>query len=578
MAVPANTVGSYLVRRLEELGIAHVFGVPGDFILRFMDYMVASELLELVTTCNELNAGYAADAYGKLHGIAAVCVTYNVGGMSLINAAVGAAAESVPLIIISGAPGRRAHDGRLLTHHTNGNLHLQRHIYQQFCAAAVCLDDPAMAGVQIDKALHACLAVKQPVYIEIPLDMVDEPLAPPQASLSFPSPYDRAQWGGDNAVADEVFKRITKASRPVILVGGEVPRFELSGLLRELVDASGLPYVTTMGAKGVIEESHPAFLGNYAGALFCSCAQKYLEQSDFVLNLGASLSDIDMTRSENVVFPGVTAKSGLVQFVDGAMASLPLNALMIALTERFIATGKVAFGAATAAISENAGADCPFWQGRKDVQEGSGCLAVAEENPRAKLTAGILFHALRKFLTVDTLIVADVGEALLSSIELPVKSPGGYVTQPLYLSIGYSIPATLGAAIHRRNGAQRVITLVGDGALQMTVQELSTIARYGLNPIIILLNNDGYAIERAIHDGPYNDLQPWRYDMLPTLFSDRYFTARVNSAHDLNDALTQAFLHTNGPSFIEAVLDPQAISRPLMKLGAHLAPVGDGAK
>ena len=570
-----NTVGAYLIKRLEECGLAHVFGVPGDFVLRFMDYIVASERMELVTTCNELNAGYAADAYGKLHGIAAVCVTYNVGGMSLINAAVGAAAESVPLIIISGAPSREAHRGRLLMHHTNGNLHLQRNIYSQFCAAAVALDDPQTTGAVIDKALQTCFARKQPVYIEVPLDMVDLPLALPQQPLVIHGLMSTHESEKHDNVVNEIFKRLSKAKRPVVLAGNEIPRFELAGVFREFVDGSGLPYLTTMGAKGIIEESHPSFFGNYAGALFCSCAQRYLENSDFVLNLGADLSDIDMSRREELVFPGVSVRNGLVQYADGGLASIQLNELMIGLSLRFGVKGKALGGRAPESLCENAGGGCPFWQYKNEAGQAAACLSVIDEKPDAQLTAALLFKELRRFVTKDMLIVSDVGEALLSSIELPVMASGGYVTQPLYLSIGYSIPATLGAAMLRRGTGKRVVTLVGDGALQMTAQELSTIARYRLNPIIILLNNDGYAIERAIHDGPYNDLQPWSYQRLPGVFSDRYFSCQVTTPLGFADALAQALLHTEGPSFIEAVLDPKAISQPLKNLGASLANKGD---
>ena len=167
------------------------------------------------------------------------------------------------------------------------------------------------------------------------------------------------------------------------------------------------------------------------------------------------------------------------------------------------------------------------------------------------------------------MLIADVGEALFSSVELPVLKDGGYVSQPNYLSIGYSVPASLGVALHYRN-KKRVLTLVGDGAFQMTCQELSTITRNELNPIILLINNNGYAIERAIHDGPYNDLQSWNYFELPKIFDEHFYTAKVTTSRQLVSALEQAWSHTIGPSFIEVIIDPSSLSQPLLNLGYSL--------
>ena len=184
-----TTVGQYLVRRLEQVGLKHIFGVAGDYVLRFFDLLEASSL-DLVATCNELNAGYAADAYARLNGVGAVCVTYGVGGFSVFNAVAGAFAERVPLIIISGGP--RIHQGaaRVLLHHTIGDMNLQYKIYEHIMAAAVILQDPAQAPDQIDRTIAACLRSRRPVYIEIPMDMVAQPCRP---GRSFRSRYRHSQ-------------------------------------------------------------------------------------------------------------------------------------------------------------------------------------------------------------------------------------------------------------------------------------------------------------------------------------------------------------------------------------------------
>ena len=100
----AISVGEYLVHALEQAGVKHVFGIPGDYVLGLYD-LLAKSSIELVGTCTEIGAGYAADAYARINGLGCVCVTYCVGGLNALNAVAGAYAEKSPLILISGAPG-----------------------------------------------------------------------------------------------------------------------------------------------------------------------------------------------------------------------------------------------------------------------------------------------------------------------------------------------------------------------------------------------------------------------------------------------------------------------------------------
>ena len=124
-----STVGKYLARRLEQAGLKHIFGVPGDYVLGFFDCLEESKL-KVVGTCNELNAGYAADAYARASGLGAVCVTYGVGGFSLFNAVVGSYAERLPVIVISGSPKISERRHHHLLHHTIGDINLQFNIYE----------------------------------------------------------------------------------------------------------------------------------------------------------------------------------------------------------------------------------------------------------------------------------------------------------------------------------------------------------------------------------------------------------------------------------------------------------------
>ena len=138
------TVSEFLLARLHELGLRHIFGVPGDYVLDFLDRIVESPIKH-IATCNELNAGYAADGYARVNGIGAAVVTYGVGGFSIANAVAGAYAEQVPLIVISGAPHSSHRSSHALVHHISKNYYLQYEIFRKFTVDSVMLIDPAKA-------------------------------------------------------------------------------------------------------------------------------------------------------------------------------------------------------------------------------------------------------------------------------------------------------------------------------------------------------------------------------------------------------------------------------------------------
>ena len=285
-----TTVGRYLITRLEELGLGHMFGVPGDYVLDFMDRVLDSRI-ELVGNCNELNAGYAADAYARLNGIGAVCVTYSVGGLSTINSAAGAWAERVPVVYISGAPKSSQRLANTHMHHMSTSYDLQLEMYRKITVDAVQLTNPHAAPEEIDRVLSACVAEKLPVYIEIPVDMVDAPCRAPGPLRS------RAERTSDPAALAECVQEtvalIDAAEHPVILAGVEVHRFGLAGDLLRLVERIEIPYATTIDGKSVLPEMHPQFVGVYLGGLSREAVRDQLEQSDGLLVFGAMSTDIN---------------------------------------------------------------------------------------------------------------------------------------------------------------------------------------------------------------------------------------------------------------------------------------------
>jgi TPP-dependent 2-oxoacid decarboxylase len=543
------TVGEYLFQRLESLGVKHIFGVPGDYVLGLMDVLNKTPI-ELVCNCNELNAGYAADAYARLRGIGAVCVTYGVGGFSLLNAVVGAYAERVPLVVISGAPNSSVRQSSLLLHHTTGDYNLQFSIMEKATVASVILSDASQAANQIDRTLAACLHHKRPVYIEIPVDLVDRTCITPEnypvvaAKLTNPDVL-------QEAVAEAV-ELLAKAKYPVILAGVEFHRFDLQDKLLKLLETTGYPIATTMLGKSCISEMHPQFIGNYIGALSREYIRERIENADCLLCLGAIMSDmnlgaytakLDDNKLINANSEKVKIKHHFYQpvylgdFIDGLIQNLDHKALETL-----------------------------------NIKPSSYALSqVFTPEPEAQLTNQRFYERVNHFLEDESIVIADTGDAIVATMDLLMREKTNFIGQAFYLSIGYSIPACLGAAMAEPH--RRPIVFVGDGAFQMTVQELSTIIRHKLNPIIFLINNDGYTIERVIRDGSYNDLQPWKYHQIPQVFGESW-SCEVKTEGELEVALVKAKANTECVSFIEIHLDRFDCSQGLIRLGQALNQAG----
>ena len=257
------TIGNYLIERLVDHGVDHVFGVPGDFVLGFMQKLEQSPL-KLVNTCDEQGAGFAADAYARLRGLGVVCVTYSVGGLKVANTTGQAYAEESPVVVISGAPSLDERRRYPLIHHKVRSYNTQFRVFQQITGASTVLDDPEIACREIDRVLDATRRLSRPGYIEIPRDMVDAKASRPAAAI---------QVGDDSnpqnleAALNEALTWIGQAERPVIVFGVEMYRFNLADVAMRFVESSGIPTTVTMLDKAAVEERHPSFIGVYAGAL-----------------------------------------------------------------------------------------------------------------------------------------------------------------------------------------------------------------------------------------------------------------------------------------------------------------------
>jgi TPP-dependent 2-oxoacid decarboxylase len=536
-------IGQYLIDRLHRAGVRHVFGVPGDYILRFYDELVHSPIRHVGTT-REDTAAFAADGYARCRGIGALAVTYGVGALNVVNAIAGAYAESSPVIVISGAPGIREQREDPLIHHRFGPFEFQRQIFERITCATAVLDDPYTACRQIDRALEALRRQCRPVYIELPRDQIDAE-GFPVTGADEPLPQPQSDPDSLREAVEETIVLLRRAGNPVLLAGLELHRRGLQDALMRLVERARLPVAATLTGKSVLGERHPLYLGIYEGAMGDETARKYVEEADLLLMLGVTLNDVDLGVYTAKLDPNrLVRASGDELFIrhhryPKVYPGDFINALHDALPTLEVAPPP------------------------------PPALPSAPDFPVAgrAMTVSRLIGRINRALEPDMMVVCDIGDCLFGAIELRVHERSEFFASAFYTTMGFAVPAGLGVQIARPD--RRALILVGDGAFQMTGTELSTIARLGLNAIVIVFNNAGYSTERFILEGPFNDIAPWRFDRLGEVIGPlRGYRAATEEAFEA--AFTQALAETDVPSIIDVHLDRTDASAAVRRLGEHL--------
>lgn len=535
-----SSIGHYLLTRLEQAGVRDVFGVPGDYILRFYQQLDESPLNHIGTT-REDTAAFAADGYARARGMGALAVTYGVGALSCVNAIAGAHAESSPVVLISGAPGVKEQLDDPLLHHRFGPFRFQREIFERITCATAVLDDPVIAFRQIDRALAAAREHCKPVYIELPLDRVDVPGYPIPAEPPVESASDQGSLA--EAVA-ETLSLLAKAHAPVLVAGVELHRRGLQDSLLGFVNRARLPVAATLSGKSVIGERHPDYLGVYEGALGPEHARRRVEHADLLLMLGVTLNDIDLG-----IYTACLDANRMVRASQGEVVIHHHRYPRVKLRDFLQALSHAAPEA------------------KHRLPEPAPAPTAQRQAPTGQpITIPYLIAQLNDFITPDMLVVCDTGDCLFAAVDLRVHDKGEFLASAFYTTMGFAVPAALGAQIARPD--RRALILVGDGAFQMTGTELTTAARLGLNPIVIVFNNRGYSTERFILDGPFNDISLWRFDRLGEVFGPlQGYSVETEAAFD--DALTRA-LPLKVPCIINVHLPPDDPSPAMRRLAERL--------
>lgn len=544
------TVGSFLFDYLYHQGVRHAFGIPGDFALPTFRWLEKSEL-QLLTMTHEPSVGFAADAYARVHGLGVACVTYCVGGLNMLNPIACAYAEKSPVIVISGGPSPADRRRDPLMHHKVRTFDTQRRIYDEVTCASTILLDPETAADEIIRVVQTVIAQSRPGYIEVPYDVVDMPVRLP-VPRNLPAPESDAE--NLEAALAEAVEKINRAERPIIVADVELHRFNLTGLALAIAEKFNIPIAATLLSKSVISETSPLYMGVYSAALSEKICQDYVENSDCIILLGAFLSD---------VFSGFHATHKL----DRRNAILATTEKMSIGLHSFdnVRFGDFLEGLRNSPIRRKIFTN-PYE--RRTLEP----LAAKEQDEA--LDADAFFRILGLTMDRDATVVCDTGDALFGAMSLRTTQQSNFLSDAYYLSMGFAVPAAVGASAGKPDS--RVYCLVGDGAFQMTGLEVSTFAKYGMHPIICILNNDGYGTQRHIIDGPFNNIHRWEYARISDVINYGK-GVKVKTKGELEKALKEATA-AQEMHIIEVILPRTDCSEPLRRLTANLSEIRDASK
>ena len=548
------TIADYLFDRVAEAGATEIFGVPGDFNLTFLDNVLASDKLRWVGNTNELNAGYAADGYARERGFAAMVTTFGVGELSAINATAGSFAEYAPVLHIVGAPSMALQDSKGRIHHTLGDgvfNHFIKMVEPVTVARAQITPDNAAS--EIDRVIRLILKKHRPGYLMLSPDVAKMPIYPPTTKL-IDSEEDTTSQAALSDFKQALIEFLPNKTT-TLMADLMVHRLGLQNQLKALIADTDIPYTTLSWGKTLLDENSERWAGTYAGVASRPVVKDMVENCECLIKIGVQYTD--------------TTTAGFSQDIDENMvvdlhyerASIAgKNFAPIALKDAL----QVLHEVMTSGIKIVAKQFCE--EVKPHEQHGKDDEPIRQDD---------LWHIIAAALDDKNLVFSEQGTAYfgISDVRLPegVTSYG----QPMWGSIGYTLPASLGGAIASPH--KRSILLIGDGSALLTIQEIAVMIQERINPVIVLINNDGYTVERAIHgeNQYYNNIPKCDWQLMPKAFGatdDNSLLLKVETAGELKAALKQAAAAKDKLVMLEVITDKHDIPPLLADICSALKP------
>jgi len=540
--VGTPTVAEYVLGRLADLGIDRVFGVPGDYSFPIDDAIETSTRLSWVVCANELNAAYAADGYARRRGASILTTTYGVGELSAINGVMGAKAHRVPIFHVAGEPSTRIQRLGLPTHHTMGDG-----VFGNFftmsaaCCGVSARITPDNAVQEMERVIGEALRLSQPAFIQIPQDFALMPvLGTPVHGAALPeAAKSRSESTEVAAAVRAINERLAVAKRPVAMPTLQVGRYHAQKQVLSFLKRSRIPFSLTTLDKGVLDERHPGYLGLYVGEKSApATAGRAVLSADLVLCLGEVIQE---------------------DFNTGNWSAMLDPDRMIVLGPDYVRIDDRVF---TACMLPDVVAGLARTAKPVPARRHPAPRQLPMTGKVTDLTSSAaLYPRLQRFLQAGDILIVDGGSAVGKCAPLLLPEGVGFESQILWGSIGWATPCTLGVAMAEPDS--RAITITGDGAHPLTANEIGVMGRYGVNPIIIVLNNGIYGAEDVASQRGhvYDDLARWNYHQLPAAMGCKdWYCARIQTVGELEAALDQARHHPGGV-YLEVMI-PDTESQP----------------
>jgi len=534
----SQTLIQYVLSRLKENGVDDIFGVPGDYVYPTLDAILDDPGLEYRGNCNELNAAYAADGYARTKGLGAFCTTYGSELASYLGVA-GAFGEFSPVIMMTGFPSTVQQASGESWHHMLG-----KHEYELFNnmarpltagGDAVAVLTPENCVAEFERVLAAVLYHKQPGVLAFPVDLVHQPIPDTSVPENIPLKDPESDPAALQKAVDHIVEVMSKAKRVCAVPGIQAKRAGLADLATKLVTSKNLPYTTAMQDKCAIDEGTPGFMGLWAGKFSNPEVEKFVVSCDCILGLGpvrhyinAGFFTTEVDRSKTINVQMHSVRVGSTEYKDVEMKDV-----LEALLERL-----------------------PEW-GDQDAPSRATPYTEISGSGDDPIDAGDPFYArIVEFLKPGDILIGDPGSVAVVSTATALPAEVGFESQALAASIGWGTPAGLGVAVGAPD--RRVVHLGGDGSHQLTAQAIGRYYTFGLKPVVIVINNDGYLVERYTCRDPeaiYNDLSQWQYSKLPEVFGCKdWYSVKVTTTGELDAALEKANNCDTGV-YIEVVTD-----------------------
>ncbi len=538
------TVAEYVVNRLADLGIDRVFGVPGDYAFPFADAIEECERLEWISCANELNAAYAADGYARVYGASILSTTYAVGELSALNGVMGSKSQRLPVFFIVGSPSTQIQRQGLVTHHTLGDGIFNQ--FQSISAAACCVSTnltPDNVVDEMERVIREALRLSAPAYIILPMDFARMPIMgqPVKGQLLNAVKRTKSDPASLDAAVQFVLNKVNGAKQIVALPSNLIATYGLTNQFVEFLKQSGMSYATSPMSKGVISETHPNYLGLYSGVTSSPPALKSIvEGADLILDLGGLINeDINTGNWTSNLAPDKTIVIGdhFVKMGGTLFSGVTLEDMLIELTQKIRPVAKLQLD-------------------EKPLQ-----FPIVGA-PSDSTSSANFYPRLQKMLRSGDVLVAETGTCMLFLTPMWLPEGVGFQAQALWGSIGWATPAAEGICMANKSG--RTILVTGDGSHQLTANEIGTMGRYGIKPIIFVLNNALYGVEIIVSESgwKYDDIAQWNYSHLPEAMGcSDWFCAKVSTVAELDAAIEKANAH-DGASYIEVMI-PASESKPV---------------